>query len=154
MDEKSTDALTSVLLSTKPENIQNYLEQYSSSLLDEKHPFSTYMRSKFKEKALKQQDVFLAADISEGYGYKLIAEEKRTKRKDIILRLCIAAHFSLLEAQKALKLYGMSPLYAKIPRDAVLIIAFNSGIYDISRVDNLLLAHKMEPMMPCSRIEE
>ena len=66
-----------------------------------------------------------AADIPERYGYKLISEEKRTKQRDIILRLCYAAHFTLEETQKALKMYDMPMLYSKVKRDALLMIVFN-----------------------------
>ena len=48
---------------------------------------------KFKEKGILQQDVFLAADLPERYGYKLISEQKHTTQRDTILRLCLAARF-------------------------------------------------------------
>ena len=104
------------------------------------------MRKRIRDKNLKQQDVFIASDIPERYGYKLIAEDKHTINRDIIIRLCLGAQFSLKEVQRALKLYGMSPLYARIPRDAVLIIAFNSRLYEMAEVDSLLEQHNMEPL--------
>ena len=111
------------------------------------------MRSMFKRKGIKQQDVFLAADISEGYGYKLIAEEKRTRQRDLILRLCLASGFSLEETQRALKIYGMAPLYPRMRRDAVLIVAINTGNYEIAIVDEMLAKHGMEPLYSCSGLE-
>ena len=52
----------------------------------------------------------------------------------------------LLEANRALKLYGMTPLYAKIPRDAALIIAFNTRMYDLADVDDLLMEYGFDPL--------
>ena len=96
------------------------------------------MRSLIREKGVRLQDVFLLADISEGYGYKLISGEKHTRQRDVILKLCLTAGFSLEETQRALKLYGMSPLYARFPRDAVLISAISSGRREITEVNRLL----------------
>ena len=66
-----------------------------------------------------------------------------------LIQDCFGAKLTLDETQSALKYYGMSELYARVPRDAVMIIAFNSGIYDVFEVDALLLRHQMPPLRPC-----
>ncbi len=66
--------------------------------------------------------MFLKADIPERYGYKLLSGEKRTKQRDVILRICYAAEFTLQEIQRVLKKYEMPQLYAEIPRDALLML--------------------------------
>lgn len=154
MDEvKTTGTLTSILRAAKPEDISKYLQDNEASLVCEDRPFAYYMRSTLREKGLRQQDVFLAADIPEGYGYKLVSEEKRTRQRDVIVRLCLAGHFSLEEAQKALKLYQMATLYAKVPRDAVLIIALNKEIYSVDDVNELLAKNHMDPLRGCGASE-
>ncbi len=152
-EEKTTGILTKVLASATPDQLSHYLEQYADALITDEKPFAAYMRALFKKKNLRQQDVFLAADISEGYGYKLISEEKRTRQRDVILRLCLAGHFTLNETQQALKLYGMAPLYPRLPRDAALIIAFNTGVRDPEGADEILKSHCMTPLY-CCRGEE
>lgn len=122
----------------KPESLPLYLREHRSDLLDNRRPFAEYMRKKFREKRLLQQDVFLAADISENYGYKLIAEEKHTTNRDVILRVCLAARFNLYEIQEALILYGMAPLYQRLPRDLVFLVAIYNRIYDIHELNELL----------------
>ncbi len=67
--------------------------------------------------------------------------ERHTKNWDVIIRLCIAGHFSLLEVNRALKLYGLSELYAKEPRDACIIVALNNRIYDLGQIDDILTEH-------------
>ncbi len=104
------------------------------------------MRALMKEKGVRQQDVFLYADIPERYGYKLLSGEKHTKQRDVILRLCYSAGFNLDETQKALRIYKMPELYAKIPRDAVLMIIFNTRPGGIIEVNQFLKDHKMEPL--------
>ena len=97
-----------------------------------------------KEKGITQQTVFLKADIPERYGYKLLSGEKHTKQRDIILRICYAAGFTLQETQRALRKYGMPELYAKVPRDALLMIAFNERPGNILEVNELLQKHGMQ----------
>ena len=106
------------LLRITPEGFKTFIAEQESSLIRSKRPFTDYMRAKFREKDISQQNVFLAADLPERYGYKLISGEKRTEKRDTILRICLAAEFCLEETQEALMLYGMSPLHGRIPRDS------------------------------------
>lgn len=95
----------------------------------------------------------MQADIPERFGYKIIAEEKHTKQRDFIIRLCYAVGMDLEETQKALTLYGMAPLYARIPRDAVLMIAFNQHKGNILDVNALLSAHKLPTLKTSGNID-
>ena len=120
--EKTTNALTNILKKTKPDSIGEYVKANAEDVFTQENPFSTYMRECVREKGLRFQEIFLRADLSEGYGYKLISGEKHTRQRDTILKLCLGAGFSLQETQRALKIYGMSPLYARFPRDAVFFL--------------------------------
>ena len=106
------------------------------------------MLERIKEKELKQQDIFIDADIPERYGYKLISEEKRTKQRDVILRVCYASKLNLSETQKALKIYGMPLLYAKVPRDACIMVAFNERPGNILDVNQFLKDNGMAVLRP------
>ena len=75
--------------------------------------FSSYFRETLKRHGKAQNDTFVGADIPECYGYKLVSGEKKTRKCDLILRLCLAGSFSLEETNRALKMYGFSPLYAR-----------------------------------------
>ncbi len=131
----------------RPDELPRFLREHAEELLTGTRLFAEYMRAKFKEKGVLQQNVFLGADLSENYGYKLIAEEKHTVNRDVILRLCLAAGFSPEEAQEALILYGMAPLHGRIPRDIVFLVALNSGIRDIHRVNGLLTECGQAPLV-------
>ncbi|MBR1477024.1 MAG: hypothetical protein IJ608_03570 [Lachnospiraceae bacterium] len=146
MNKKTTEELNNILKSTHAENLGDYIQDNSESILSKDRPFAEYMRLLIKEKGLKQQDIFLDADIPERYGYKLISEEKRTKQRDIILRICYAAGFTLSETQRALKIYEMPQLYSKIPRDALLMIIFNERPGSILDVNALLKKYDMETL--------
>ena len=141
--EKSTNTLDSILLETGPDRIDGYLTENRAELVDGERPFYGYMKECIRQKGLQQQEVFVRADISDSYGYKLISGEKHTNRRDVVLRLCIGAKLTLEETQRALKIYGMSPLYSRFRRDAVIMVALNSGATEISEVNALLSENGM-----------
>ncbi|MCD8097897.1 MAG: hypothetical protein LUE31_07675 [Lachnospiraceae bacterium] len=153
MKQKTTDALERVLEQLEPEEIDQYFETYADDLFAEDQAFSAYMRALIRQKNLTQREVFERAELSDRYGYRLLTQEKNTKQRDYILRLCFAAKLNLKETQRALKLYGMSELYAKIPRDAVLMIALNREIYEIDKVNELLLSHELPPLRSTACLE-
>ena len=53
---------------------------------------------------------------------------------------------TLSETQRALKKYEMPELYAKIPRDALLMIIFNERPGSIIDVNSLLKEKGMDPL--------
>lgn len=144
MESKSTDELEKILGSTHINEVSAYLKSNEESIITNEYAFHEYISNLIKLKNLRKQDVFLAADVSEKYGYKLLSGEKHTKQRDVILRLCYAAELSLEETQKALKLYRMPELYAKIPRDAMIMIAFNERPGSIIDVNSFLKKNGME----------
>lgn len=148
MEIKSTDELEKILGKTHMSDISDYLGNNEESIINNEYAFHNYVRELIKKKNLRQQDVYLAADIPEKYGYKLLSGEKRTRQRDVILRLCYAAEFDLNETQKALKLYRMPELYAKIPRDAVIMIAINERPGSIIDVNSFLKKNGMDILRP------
>ena len=71
----STDGLQKILLKTKPDDIPAYYEAHKDDLIRGDRPFMDYMNARIKEKGLSKQQVFLAADLPEKYGYKLLDED-------------------------------------------------------------------------------
>ena len=153
MAKKSTGELENILEKTSTTNIEAYLAQNAESLLSAEKPFSAYMHEMLRKYGKTQQEVFLQADVPERFGYKIISEDKHTKQRDTILRICYATGMTLEETQKALTLYGMAPLYARISRDAVLMVAFNQHKGNILDVNALLSSHKL-PTLKTSGLQE
>lgn len=145
--EQGNRRLNEELLGVGPDELADFLEQHKEDMITSPRPFADYMRMKLREKGILQQNVFLGADLSENYGYKLIAEEKHTRQRDTILRLCLAARFRLEEVQEALILYGMAPLHGRLARDAVLTVAVQNGIYDLCEVNHLLQSCGLAPLI-------
>ena len=141
MQKKPTDELNDLLENMKPDQLNIYFKDNEKYMADEKKAFYYYMKDMFDEKNIKLKDVYSSAGVTESYGSKILTMEKHSRDRDLIIRLCIAGHFNWDETNRALKLYGMSELYAKDPRDAVLIVALNNRIYKLYDIDELLLSH-------------
>ena len=146
MYQKSTGELEKQLENLHPSEIRSFADQNKGEVLHENRDFMEYMNARLKEKGLLKQDVLLQADISQGYGYKLLTEEKVTRQRDIILRICYAAEFTLAETQQALKIYHMDTLYASDLRDALIMTCFNERPGTVLEINELLLANKMKPL--------
>jgi hypothetical protein len=144
--EKDTDELNEVLGKTHLSDFENYRRENKVSMNDGVESFTVYLKDLFSKKGLTQQTVFLRADIPERYGYKLLSGEKHTRQRDVILRICYAGELSLAQTQRALKKYEMAELYPKIPRDALLMIAFNERPGSILEVNALLKKNGFEPL--------
>ena len=142
MSDKLEDKIVKVHVDT----IGAFFEENKDEMINDEYAFANYMRVKIKEKGLSQQDIFLYADIPERYGYKLISQEKHTKQRDIILRLCYSSGFTIEETQKALRLYGMPELYVEFPRDALIMVVFKDRPGDIIMVNTILKNNKMTPL--------
>lgn len=153
MAKKSTNELENILHQPSSADIEAFLAENKESLLNEQRPFSTYMRQMLRKYGKTQQEVFLQADLSEKFGYKILSEEKRTRQRDYILRICFAVGMALDETQKALILYGMAPLYPRLPRDAVLMIAFNKRKGSVLDVNMLLASYKFPPLKTSGNLD-
>ena len=139
MQEKSTNELDEMLENMKPSELSGFYKENSKYLADDKKAFYYYFKDVIDSKNIMLKDVYSFAYVSESWGSKIISTERHTTNRDLILRLCIAGHFTLEEINRALKLYGMTPLYAKDKRDASIIVAINNRIYDLSDLDDVLV---------------
>ena len=146
MQEKDTNELSSTLGRTHLTDYPAFMASNQESMLSESTSFSAYIKNILKSNGLSLQAVFLWADIPERYGYKLLSGEKHTRQRDVILRICYAAELTLEQTQRALHKYELPELYAKIPRDALIMIAFNERPGSILDVNAYLKKNHLEPL--------
>ena len=147
MKQKNTKELDDILGKTHISDFDKFCVEQKGSMDPEQNAFSEYIKDLLKEKRITQQMVFLKADIPEKYG------EKHTRQRDIILRICYAAELTLEQTQRALRKYEMPQLYAKIPRDAFLMLIFKERPGGIIEVNELLSKNGME-MLRTSGVQE
>ena len=139
MQKIPTDELNALLEKVEPGQLDAFLKTGKKYMINDPKEFSFYVKNLLNEKRVKLKELYLLAGVSESYGSKILSMEKHTKDRDLILRICLAGRFSLEETNRALKLYGMSELYAKDPRDACLIVAIHHRIYDLFQIDDVLV---------------
>lgn len=97
MTDNSTEQLNQVLGSTHLNDYDQFCDENKKSFVEGTEGFSVYLKERIIENGLTQQKVFLNADIPERYGYKLLSGEKRTRQRDVILRICYSAKLTLDE---------------------------------------------------------
>ncbi len=141
MQQKPTDELNDLLENMQPSQLDAYLKDNRKYMALGEKAFYYYFKDTLETKRIRLKDVYTCADVTESFGSKIIRMEKHTTQRDLIIRLCLAGHFSLLEMNRALKLYGMTELYAKDPRDACIIVAVNNRQFDPYQIDELLTGH-------------
>ena len=111
--------------------------------------FINYMKKLIKNKGMNKRDVFYLSDVPVNYGYKLLLGEKRTKQRDIIIRICFASKFDINELQEALRLYEMPELYNRIKRDKLILEAFEKEFKAIDAFNEYLVKNGVEPLKIC-----
>lgn len=111
--------------------------------------FINYMKKLIKKKGMNKRDVFYLSDIPVNYGYKLLLGEKRTKQRDIIIRICFCSKFDINELQEALRLYEMPELYTRIKRDKIIAEAFKKKLKNIDAFNEFLIKNNVEQLKSC-----
>lgn len=116
-------------------NLGNYTKYCKNNLTNvEYREFCDFISWYFKENKIKRKNALAAADLPLKYGYELLAGTKRTKSRDKIIRICVATKMDITNTNRALKLYGFSPLYSKNERDALIILCINNKNLDVDDV--------------------
>ena len=148
MREESTSKLMEILKKVDVTEVENFRREHA---LQENEGFPAFMEQKLQEKNILRKELIRQADFPEKYGYKLLSGESHTTERDYILRFLLVLGLNLKDTQRALKLYGMRELYAKDPRDIVLIVAVNRKIHDVDKVNELLEENGQERLKESRR---
>lgn len=146
--------LTEIFDRTRVCDLAKVIEENQGSMCNSASlNFSDFVKSIIKENRLTQQEVFLRASIPERYGYKLLSGEKRTRQRDVILRICYAAQFTIEQLVLALELYGMPALFVRFPRDAAICVYFREHPGTLEDMDEKLIELGMEPLKTAGSID-
>lgn len=82
--------------------------------------------------------------LSRSYAYEILNGIKTNPSRNSIISLCMAAEMDLNATQRTLRAGGAGELYAKIPRDAAIILHINQGQHDIVKLNIFLEEHGLE----------
>lgn len=120
MAERLTEELLEELLSTS--SLEGYLEQNKPG----SRTLSEYLQQLLEEKGLERARVVRMADLNDTFGYQIFKGTRHPSR-DKVLQIAFAMALSLRETNRALTAAGVSELYCKDRRDAIIIFCLDRG---------------------------
>ncbi len=120
MTERLTEELLDELLDAP--SIDAYVEARDPR----PRSLSAYLEQLLAEKHLERAQVVRMANLNETYGYQIFKGERNPGR-DKVLQIAFAMALSLRETNRALTAAGVSRLYAKDRRDAIIIFCLDRG---------------------------
>lgn len=114
--KKSTEELYKLIKEKR--DVAEYLQENSSELL-----FSSVhelLEFHINSKGLNRSEVIDKANLAKSYGYQILQGKKNASR-DKLLCLCFGMELNLSETNRVLKQAGLSALYPRVPKDAIII---------------------------------
>lgn len=121
MSEPLTEELLGELLST--EDLDKYLDERDLGNLT----LAEYLQQLLDKKGLQRSRVVRMADLNATYGYEIFQGMSRKPSRDKVLQIIFAMALTLREANRVLTLAGVSALYPKNRRDAIIIFCLDRG---------------------------
>ena len=119
-EERLTEELLEQLLASATP------EAYLADVPTEDRSLAEFLRTLLDGKGLKRSDVIRAAGINATFGYQIFQGTRKPGRDSAIM-LAFGLGCDLRETQRLLRLAGVSELWCKIRRDAILIFAVEHG---------------------------
>ena len=113
----STDELLSLII--KEENINHFISDNARHLT--LPALAEHLEHLCIIKNIKPGDVIKNADIDRVYGAQIFQGKRVNPSRDYLLRIAFGLGLNLEECQKLLDITRESRLYARVPRDAVII---------------------------------
>lgn len=95
-------------------------------------------------KKIKKSIIFRAAEISEVYGYQILAGTKQPNRSKV-LALALALKLTLDETQLLLQQSGYAALYPRNPQDCAVIYGLSHGM-PVMEINELLFSNRLETL--------
>lgn len=143
MNDKKTHELDNIINFIKDEHeLNKYINSTISNSIN--IDFVNYLDKLLNEKALAKANVIKLSGIDRTYGYQILSGKKYASR-DKVLRLCIAANFTVEETNRLLSIGSYPRLYSKDRRDSIIIFSLNKGLSTLN-TDLLLDKYKEAPL--------
>ena len=120
MAEKLTEELLGELLEAP--SIDEFVEANGLG----HRSLSDYLNELLVEKRLKRSEVVRMANLNETFGYQIFTGARNPSRNKV-LQIAFAMALSLRECDRALEAAGVSGLYSKDRRDAIIIFCLDRG---------------------------
>lgn len=132
--EKSTNELLEILKSKR--TYEEFFEEEIGELCFSS--IAEYLQLLINEKGISKSKVILDSNLDKNYAYQIFNGNKTNPSRNKILMLAFGMKLSLNETRKLLKIAGLTDLYARSPRDSVIIFCLNKQMSLIDTNEQLL----------------
>lgn len=122
--DKTTGELLEILKSTK--SYEEFFEQEVGELCFSS--LAEYLDVLINEKGITKSELIKNANLDKNYAYQIFNGNKTNPSRNKVLMLAFGMQLNLNEARKLLKVAGLTDLYARSPRDSVIIFCLNKGM--------------------------
>ncbi|MDO4383091.1 MAG: hypothetical protein Q4C18_01205 [Eubacteriales bacterium] len=139
MKDLQTENLNNQLKSASTEDFDSYVEN-----LQQIPTLPEFFSSYIARHNLKASQIIRESGISSGYAYEILDGKKKNPSRDYLLALCLGAHMDLPDVQRALRIAQLGELYAKVPRDAAIMIHINNKNWNIMNINMFLEEHDLD----------
>lgn len=120
MAERLTEELLNELLDAP--SIDGFIEENALGHRE----LSDYLNQLLEEKKLKRSQVVRMADLNDTFGYQIFTGARNPSRNKV-LQIAFAMALTPRETNRALEAAGVSTLYSKDRRDAIIIFCLDRG---------------------------
>lgn len=120
MAERLTEELLDELLNSS--NVDTYL----GGVQAQDKTLAQYLQELLEAKHLERSRVVRMADLNETFGYQIFVGQRNPSRNKV-LQIAFAMALTLRETNRALTYAGLSGLYCKSRRDAIIIWCIDHG---------------------------
>lgn len=119
MEEPLTEELLNELHCSP--NPETYLERHPVQGRD----LAAYLGELLDERELKRKDVVREAQLNDTYGYQIFTGQRKHPSRDKILQISFAMGLDLRTTDRLLQAAGVSRLYCKERRDAIIMFCID-----------------------------
>lgn len=137
--ELKTDDLNKRLEKLSSDSFSSYLKELRETPNIQKF-FDVYI----KQYDIPKSEIVKRSELSRSYAYEVLNGVKTNPSRDHLICLCLGAHMDINTTQYALKVGGVGELYAKVPRDAAIIMHINQKKWDIVKLNIFLEENGLE----------
>lgn len=130
MKEELTEELLKKLLSKN--DVECFVDQHTTQEIS----FCDYLNELKDESGLSKIEIIKKTNLNETHGYQIFSGDRGASR-DKILQLALAMSLDVKTTNRLLHSAGLSDLYCKSKRDAIIIYCLNNK-QDLQKTDEQL----------------
>lgn len=137
--EQKTDELNKRLKNLSKNEFGKYLEA-----IKEEPSIPKLFDAYTQKYDISKNEIVKRSGLSKSYAYEILNGVKANPSRNHLIALCMAAKMDINTTQYTLKVGGVGELYAKVSRDAAIIMHINQKKWDLVDLNIFLEENGME----------